>query len=94
MSPYLCDVRVRQSVSVAVRAEVDEGDGESEQTEDKCHHWRILGYIISKVSHWLPETHHHTPGIQRTVNQRFSPSVIYSTTVPFSSAGGSAFGPW
>lgn len=56
--PYLYCVRVRQSVSVAVRAEADKGDRQSQQTQEKCNPWRILGYIISEVGHRVPETHH------------------------------------
>lgn len=48
-------------MSVAVRAEADERDSQSQQTQEKCHHWRILGEIISKVGHRLQETHNQTP---------------------------------
>lgn len=44
-------------MSVAVRAEADEGDGQCQQTEEKCHPRRIMGYIISKVSDWVPDSH-------------------------------------
>ena len=45
---------------VAVRAEADKGDSQSQQTQEKCNAWRILGYIISKVGHRLPESHDQT----------------------------------
>lgn len=57
-SLYLCCVRIRQGVSVAVRAETDERDRHSQQAQEKGHHWRVLGYIISKIGHWLPDSHH------------------------------------
>lgn len=65
-SPYRCCVRVRQSVGEGVRAEAGERDSQTQQAQEKCHPWRILGNIISKVGHRLPDTHHqisHTPGM-------------------------------
>lgn len=44
-------------MSVAETAEVDERDGQSQQTQEKGHHWRIMGYIISEIGHWLPDSH-------------------------------------
>lgn len=73
MSPYHRYVGVRQRVSVAVRAEVEEGDGQSPQAETKGHSWRVLGHVISKVSHRMPETHHGTPALWQTANDRLAP---------------------
>lgn len=66
MVPVLCCVRVRQSVSVAIRADADERYSQSQKTQEKRHSWRILRYIISKIGQRLPVSHHgtsHTPRI-------------------------------
>lgn len=86
MSAYLGCVRIRQSVSVAVRAEADERDSQSQQTQEKCHHWRILGEIISKVGHRLQKTHNQTPHSPVFVKRRITSvtkvftAFVYSTT--------------
>lgn len=57
---YLCCVRVRQRVCVAVGAEADEGDSHGQQTQEERNPRRIVGDVVSKVGHRLPETHFQT----------------------------------
>lgn len=64
MSLYQCCVGVRQSVGGDggdVRAEANERDSQSQQTQEKGHPWWIMEYIISYVGDRLPETHHQAP---------------------------------
>lgn len=74
MVPVLCCVRVRQGVSGAVRSEADERDSQNQHTHEKRHHWRIVGYIISKIGHRLPDSHH-----QRHINLEFEQTSLITS---------------